>query len=142
MLSAAWQAAANRHIWNEAVWIHTTNVQTWVTNTEARLQAERQAAIEAQQRSEPSPDPSYDSGGGSGRCGGNLPPCSVMECESGGDPTAQNPNSSASGKWQVIDSTWNNYGGYPSAASAPESVQDAFAAQLYAGGAGRGHWSC
>jgi hypothetical protein len=79
---------------------------------------------------------------GSGACGGDLPPCSVMECESGGSLTAQNPSSSASGKWQVIDSTWNNFMGYPTAASAPEWVQDEKARQLYAGGAGRGHWVC
>ena len=65
-----------------------------------------------------------------------------MMCESKGNIRAQNPTSSASGKWQVINSTWNGYGGYATAASAPESVQDAFARQLYAGGAGRGHWVC
>jgi hypothetical protein len=76
----------------------------------------------------------------SGRCGGDLPDCSIMECESGGSLTAQNPSSSASGKWQVIDGTWNNYGGYGSAAEAPESVQDAKARELWAGGSGASHW--
>jgi hypothetical protein len=63
-----------------------------------------------------------------------------MQRESGGNTHAQNPTSSASGKWQFINSTWNGYGGYPTAASAPESVQDAKAAELWAGGAGAGHW--
>ena len=35
-----------------------------------------------------------------------------MMRESGGDIRAQNPTSSASGKWQFIASTWAGYGGY------------------------------
>ncbi len=76
----------------------------------------------------------------SGACGGDLPPCCVMMRESGGDPTAVNPSSGASGKWQFMPGTWANYGGYATAASAPEWVQDEKAAQLWAGGAGAGHW--
>ena len=82
----------------------------------------------------------YASAPGNGRCGGNLPPCCVMERESRGSLTAHNPHSSASGKWQFVNGTWNNYGGYPTAASAPESVQDAKAAQVWAGGRGRSAW--
>jgi Transglycosylase-like domain len=78
---------------------------------------------------------------GSGRCGGDLPPCSVMQRESGGNIRAENPSSSASGKWQFIDGTWNGYGGYSHAADAPEEVQDAKARALWAGGAGCGHWT-
>lgn len=78
--------------------------------------------------------------GVSGACGGNLPPCCVMMRESGGNPTAVNQSSGASGKWQFMPGTWANYGGYPTAASAPEWVQDERAAQIWAGGAGAGHW--
>jgi hypothetical protein len=60
----------------------------------------------------------------SGRCGGSLPPCWIMMRESGGNIRAMNP-SGAAGKWQIMPGTWNGYGGYASAAEAPEAVQDA-----------------
>jgi hypothetical protein len=116
---------------------------------EAKAKAAAKAAAEAKARAEakaaaaaaaaaarPAPAPVQVSGA----CGGNLPPCCVMMRESGGNPTAVNPSSGASGKWQFMPSTWANYGGYPTAASAPESVQDQRAAQIWAGGAGAGHW--
>jgi hypothetical protein len=78
----------------------------------------------------------------SGSCGGNLPTCAIMACESGGDPLAENPTSSASGKWQIIDSTWAGHGGYAHASDAPEHVQDERAAEIWAGGSGRGQWDC
>ncbi len=89
----------------------------------------------------PAPAPVPSAGPATGRCGGDLPPCYVMMRESGGNPTAKNPSSTASGKWQFLDSTWAGYGGYGSAYLAPESVQDAKARELWAGGAGCGHWN-
>lgn len=74
-------------------------------------------------------------------CGGQLPPCRVLARESGGNPTARNPVSSASGLWQFLDSTWANFGGYPRAYLAPPSVQNEKARLTWAGGAGCRHWS-
>lgn len=64
-----------------------------------------------------------------------------MMRESGGDIRAQNPVSTASGKWQFLDSTWAGFGGYAKARLAPESVQDEKARILWAGGAGCSHWN-
>ena len=65
------------------------------------------------------------------------PPGGFLACvrrhESGGDYTAKNPSSTASGAYQFLDSTWRTvsaqagHGGYPSARSAPPWVQDAVA---------------
>lgn len=47
----------------------------------------------------------------------------IMHCESGGNPTAQNRRSTASGLFQYLDSTWNNWRGYARAMFAPPDVQ-------------------
>lgn len=56
----------------------------------------------------------------------------IARCESGGRYDAENARSTASGKYQVLDATWNGYGGYERASDAPPEVQEAFAAELYA----------
>lgn len=97
---------------------------------------------------------------GTKSCGGSLPPCYVMNRESGGGYinlwnggggpgctapygwTGKSPcgSSSASGKWQFVRGTWARFGGYLNAADAPESVQDAKARQVWNGGRGCSHW--
>jgi len=56
----------------------------------------------------------------------------IARCESGGDYGAENPTSTASGKYQVLDSTWDGYGGYERASDAPPEVQEAWAREAMA----------
>lgn len=55
----------------------------------------------------------------------------IKYCESGGNYRALNPESTASGAWQILDGTWNGYGGYRRAYYAPPQVQDQKALQLF-----------
>lgn len=129
------QADADRQV---AAYLQAVALQQAAQQQSAQQAAQQQAAQRAgQQRSSagrPSP-------GGTSSCGGDLPPCCVMMRESHGNPSVVNGSSGASGKWQFMPATWNNYMGYPSAASAPAWVQDQKARQVYAGGAGSSHWA-
>jgi len=71
------------------------------------------------------------SAGGGGTCAGSIPG-NIIYRESKCDPAAVNSRSGASGKYQVLPSTWAGYGGYQSAADAPEAIQDQWAAEAYA----------
>lgn len=76
-----------------------------------------------------------------GRCGGSLPPCSVMQRESHGDIHATNPTTGASGKWQMMPSTSAALGYARPMATYDEATQDNAAERLWAGGRGCAHWS-
>jgi hypothetical protein len=56
----------------------------------------------------------------------------IAQCESGGDPTAVSSTGRYRGKYQFSRATWRDLGGSGDPAAAPESVQDAMAAKLYA----------
>jgi septal ring factor EnvC (AmiA/AmiB activator) len=115
----------------------------------AHIQAEQAAAERAAQAEQstggggggggsgsPTPDgPSYGAGGGWSI------PYSVVNCESGGQDLTPN-SAGASGYYQFMPGTWNDYGGYSQAYQAPKSLQDQRAAQVWNGGAGSSNWVC
>jgi hypothetical protein len=63
------------------------------------------------------------------------------ESATSGTYSAENPTSTASGAYQFVDGTWDNYGGYHHASDAPPEVQDRKFAEVWANGAGRSHWN-
>ena len=69
-----------------------------------------------------------------------IPDCIVMR-ESGGSWTAENPTSSASGRYQFLDGTFAGAGGYAHASDAPPEVQIARAIEVWDGGNGCAAWS-
>lgn len=54
----------------------------------------------------------------------------IRAVESGGNYAAQAAGSSASGAYQFLNSSWNEFDGYHRAADAPAAIQDAKAAAL------------
>jgi peptidoglycan hydrolase CwlO-like protein len=69
-------------------------------------------------------------------------PWPIVECESGGQNLPPNA-ATASGYYQMLDSTWHGLGGStPHAYQASKAEQDRLAARLWAGGAGARNWVC
>ncbi|MGI8864916.1 MAG: transglycosylase family protein [Solirubrobacteraceae bacterium] len=68
-------------------------------------------------------------------------PAGIVQCESGGNYSAVNPQSGAGGAYQIIPSTWQAYGGQGLPQDAPKAEQDRIAAQIYAR-QGSSAWSC
>jgi peptidoglycan hydrolase CwlO-like protein len=69
-------------------------------------------------------------------------PWPIVECESGGQNLPPN-GATASGYYQMLDTTWHGLGGStPHAYQASKAEQDRLAAKLWAGGAGAHNWVC
>jgi septal ring factor EnvC (AmiA/AmiB activator) len=69
-------------------------------------------------------------------------PWPVVQCESGGQNVPPN-YATASGYYQMLDSTWKGLGGStPHAYQASKAEQDRLAARLWNGGAGARNWVC
>jgi peptidoglycan hydrolase-like protein with peptidoglycan-binding domain len=76
-----------------------------------------------------------------GSVGGYSIPASIVECESGGNYAAVNPESGAGGAYQILPSTWAAYGGQGLPENASPAEQNAIAARIYAAD-GPSAWSC
>ncbi len=69
-------------------------------------------------------------------------PWPIVQCESGGQNLPPN-YATASGYYQMLDSTWKGLGGStPHAYQASKGEQDRLAARLWNGGAGASNWVC
>lgn len=110
--------------------------------TDQAAQAQQAQLAESSYEPEPEYQPPHQTGGLTPAKYPCAIPAYICTRESNNTINAENPVSSASGKYQFLDSTWNGYGGYSHAADAPEEVQDAKARETYAGGAGASHWAC
>jgi peptidoglycan hydrolase CwlO-like protein len=116
-------------------------LQHQISKVKAQQAAAAAAAAKASAQAAADAEPTPPTGSALGPDGGWAIPYSIVLCESGGqnDP----PNSAgASGYYQIIPSTWQEYGGTgPAAYLAPKSEQDAVAKRIW-DGAGPGAWDC
>lgn len=73
--------------------------------------------------------------------GGYSIPSEIVMCESGGDWGAVNSSSGAGGAYQILPSTWAQYGGSGTPQDASPEEQSAIAAEIYADSGGAA-WVC
>ncbi len=74
--------------------------------------------------------------------GGWAIPYPIVLCESGGQDLPPN-SAGASGYYQIIPSTWREFGGTGRAAYlVPKAEQDAVATRIWNNGAGASNWAC
>jgi hypothetical protein len=131
---------------NVKIWVFTVEFNKFQRNEFLKAVAENNARSQKYMHS----TSTYISGHKLGPCIGaciaaNMPcaiPAYICTRESGMNINAKNPSSTASGKYQFLDTTWNGYGGYTHASDAPESVQDQKAQEVWNNGAGAGNWAC
>ena len=126
---------------------------------QAKIDAEAAAAVaEAERQAQEQAQAEYEAAVAEGdryvytegpNAGGTcVIPSYICQRESGGNYGAVNSSSGAGGMYQFMPSTWNaiaaaiapEWIGVPPQ-NAPPAVQDQFAAYLWNGGAGCGHWS-
>jgi hypothetical protein len=115
------------------VWVDALERDRWFAGIAHIIDVEQQRQQERTRRHRLAFQSTNSSHSSSSLVAGHTPcaiPAYICVRESGYNITAQNPVSSASGKYQILDSTWQGYGGYARAADAPEAVQDAKARSM------------
>lgn len=161
-LDAAIAAEADRRTIVYASKVHAAKVERGRQEALRRQEVERQRAREAASSVQAAPQapaasppttqaavrPAGACGGWEGLIAAHFPAdqvaraCRVMMCESQGNPTAQNPRSSASGLFQFLSGTWTSVTGTPAPASAySPDTQVAAAAALWRS-SGWSPWVC
>jgi septal ring factor EnvC (AmiA/AmiB activator) len=136
-------------------------LQAQISQIEAQQAAERAAQVQAAQQAaqqqaaqqqaaqqQAGPQPSSPSNSGApasapvAASGGWVIPSSIVQCESGGQNLPPN-SAGASGYYQIIPSTWKDFGGSGSSAvGASRAEQNQVASRIWAGGSGASNWVC
>lgn len=132
-------SAQERH--NIDVWFANVPQAPVVVDAPASTSSSYQAPARQQNRQQPRAQQPQQQAPVYSNTGGGCVPDYIVQRESGGDYKAENPTSTASGKYQFLDGTWNGYGGYQHASDAPPAVQDAKACEVWDNGNGSSHWA-
>jgi septal ring factor EnvC (AmiA/AmiB activator) len=118
-----------------------SGLRTQISRIEAAQAAARAAAAAAAARAAAQSAPAaatFGAGGG----GGWVIPSSIVACESGGQNLPPN-SAGASGYYQILPATWQQFGGAgPAAYLASRAEQNAVASRIWGGGSGASSWVC
>lgn len=160
--ATAYEAAAGQRIAEQEAYIAAVveaerqEAERQAVLAAQRLEAQRKASAAAAAQRAPAPRTATaaprteavgDCGGWDELIAAHFPgevvkACSVMMCESRGNPQAENSSSSASGLFQFLSSTWESTTGTPAPASAYSGgTQIAAAAKLWRS-SGWSPWVC
>lgn len=116
-----------------------------IASVQSQQAAAERAAAAAQEAATPRAAGATGSSASTGLAigsGGWAIPAAVVICESGGQNLPPN-SADASGYYQILPSTWQQFGGSgPAAYLASKSEQDTVASRIWNGGSGASNWVC
>jgi len=144
--AALQQAQAAQQAALQASRARADQLHSAISRLEAEQAAQRAAAAAAAAQRSAAATPSVPSTGppptALGPSGGWVIPYAIVLCESGGQNLPPN-SAGASGYYQIIPSTWSEFGGTgPAAYLTSKAEQDAVASRIWDGGKGASDWVC